>query len=76
MSKMIQVRNVPDRVHATLRARAMGAGLSLSDFLLQELREIAERPTLKEVFDRVSYRGSVTVTERPADALRAEREHR
>ena len=39
---MIQIRNVPDMVHRTLKARAAMAGMSLSDFLLTEIRQIAE----------------------------------
>jgi plasmid stability protein len=46
MAKMIQVRNVPDALHRSLKARAAMAGMSLSDYLLVEFREIAERPTL------------------------------
>jgi antitoxin FitA len=48
MTKMIQVRNVPDALHRSLKARAAMAGISLSDYLLAELREIADRPTLAE----------------------------
>ena len=48
MGSMIQVRNVPDVLHRSLKARAAMAGMSLSDYLLGELREIAERPTLAE----------------------------
>ena len=44
MSKMIQLRNVPDSLHRTLKARAAMAGMSLSDYLLAEIREVAERP--------------------------------
>lgn len=53
MSKMIQVRNVPDSLHRTLKLRATAAGMSLSDYLLRELGEVAEKPTLEELFDRV-----------------------
>ena len=48
MTKMIQLRNVPDALHRSLKARAALAGMSLSDYLLAEIREIAERPTLAE----------------------------
>ncbi len=48
MERMIQVRNVPDALHRSLKARAAMLGMSLSDYLLGELREIAERPTLAE----------------------------
>jgi plasmid stability protein len=52
MSKMIQLRNVPDALHRTLKARAALAGMSLSGYLLAEIREIAERPTLAEFRER------------------------
>ena len=45
MSKMIQIRNVPDAVHATLKSRAAIARQPLTDYLLAELRRVAERPT-------------------------------
>jgi len=54
MSKMIQVRNVPDALHPGLKARAARAGMSLSDYLLAEMKEIAERPTLAELRDRLA----------------------
>jgi plasmid stability protein len=48
MSKMIQVREVPDAVHGTLKARAAREGMSLSDFIKRELERVAERPTMRE----------------------------
>ena len=48
MSKMIQLRNVPDALHRKLKARAAQAGMSLSDYLLDEIRQAAERPTMEE----------------------------
>ncbi len=53
MSKMIQLRNVPDALHRGLKARAAMAGMSLSDYLLAEIKEIAERPTLAELRERL-----------------------
>jgi antitoxin FitA len=47
MSKMIQIRNVSDAIHRTLKSRAALAGMSLSDYLLAEVREIALTPTLQ-----------------------------
>ena len=76
MSKMIQVRDVPDRVHAVLRTRAAKAGMSLSEYLLSELRAVAERPTLEEIFERISHQESVNPRESPAKAVRAERDAR
>jgi antitoxin FitA len=50
MSKMIQVRNVPDEVHRTLKIRAASEGLSLSDYIKRDLEELAKQATLEEVF--------------------------
>ena len=46
MAAMIQIRNVPDALHRRLKSRAALAGMSLSDYLLNEIRQVAERPTL------------------------------
>ena len=73
MSKMIQIRNVPDAVHRTLKARAAMAGMSLSDYLLREIREIAEHPTLEEMQERLRQREPVTL---PVSAARVIREMR
>jgi plasmid stability protein len=56
MYRMIQVRNVPEALHRSLKVRAASAGMSLSDYLLAELREIAERPTLEEFRERLHAR--------------------
>jgi plasmid stability protein len=71
MPKMIQLRNVPDTLHRRLKARAAMAGMSLSDYLLTEIREIAERPTLAELRDRLHTRKGITL---PLDTARLVRE--
>jgi len=76
MSRMIQVRNVPDALHRTLKARAAMAGMSLSDYLLTEIKEIAERPTLAELRERLHTRTAVTVSLDTARLVREEREAR
>ena len=76
MSKMIQLRNVPDTLHRSLKARAAMAGMSLSDYLLTEIKEIAERPTLAELRDRLRTRKAVTVQLDTARLVREEREAR
>ena len=74
MPKMIQIRNVPDALHRRLKARAALEGKSLSDYLLAEIREIAERPTVEEMRARLSRRAPVTPSVEPALAVRAERD--
>lgn len=76
MAKMIQLRNVPDALHRALKARAAMAGMSLSDYLLAEIREISERPTLAELRERLHRRKPVSVDLNIARLLREEREAR
>jgi plasmid stability protein len=73
---MIQVRNVPDALHRKLKARAAMQGLSLSDYLLGEIRRVAEQPTLEELWERIKRRGRVELTVNPADLIREERDRR
>ncbi|HXP80088.1 MAG TPA: hypothetical protein VN976_09300 [Verrucomicrobiae bacterium] len=76
MSKMIQVRNVPDGVHRTLKAQAALAGMSLSDFLLAEMRHLAERPTVAELRERLRHRSRIADPLSAAEAVRRERDAR
>jgi plasmid stability protein len=74
MPTMIQIRNVPDGLHRRLKSRAALAGMSLSDYLLGEIREVAERPTIEELRLRLERRAGVTPSVAPAQAVRAERD--
>jgi len=71
---MIQIRNVPDSLHRRLKSRAALAGMSLSDYLLSEIRQVAERPTLDELRDRLDRRSGTTLSVEPELAVRAERD--
>jgi plasmid stability protein len=71
---MIQIRNVPDALHRRLKSRAALAGMSLSDYLLSEIRQVAGRPTLDELRARLEQRPGVTPAVNPAQAVRAERD--
>lgn len=76
MPKMLQVRNVPDSLHRILKARAALEGLSLSDYVLRELRRTAERPTPEELRRRIESRHAVEPHPSPAQALAEERARR
>jgi hypothetical protein len=76
MSRMIQIRNVPDSIHRTLKSRAALAGMSLSDYLLKELRLVAERPTMEEMRKRLQQRKPVVLPISAAEMVRAERDSR
>lgn len=73
---MIQIRNVPDALHRRLKSRAALAGMSLSDYLLQQIREVADRPTLEEMRARLERRSPVAVAVDPIRAVREERDSR
>ena len=76
MHRMIQVRNVPETLHRTLKARAAIAGMSLSDYLLAEFKELAERPTLQELRNRVHTRTRMKGELNTAQLVRQERDQR
>jgi len=73
MPKMVQIRNVPDALHRRLKARAALEGKSLSDYLLAEIAESAERPTVSEL---LAGRSPVSPARKPALILREERNSR
>jgi plasmid stability protein len=62
MSKMIQVRNVPDDVHTTLKVRAAAEGVSLSDYIKRDLEELTKQATIEDIFARARARGSSGIT--------------
>jgi plasmid stability protein len=76
MPKMIQMRNVPDGLHRKLKMRAASEGLSLSDYLLREMEHVAERPTMKELAERIASLPPVKYKRSPAEIIREERDSR
>ncbi len=74
MSRMIQIRNVPDAVHRKVKARAAQAGMTLSDYLRAEIERIAALPTRDEMLARLHARTRVTLRTPAADIIRRERE--
>jgi hypothetical protein len=74
MPKMIQIRHVPDALHRELKARAALEGLALSDYLLREVRKVAERPTLEQMRERLRRRSRYGGSRSPTSVLRSERE--
>ena len=74
MAKMIQIRNVPDDLHRTLKVRAAQAGMTLSDYLLSEIEQVAEKPTLSEMMERLAHDEPVTLDEPPEVTIRRMRD--
>lgn len=76
MAKMIQIRHVPDTLHRRLRSRARAAGMTLSDYLREELGRMANQLTYDELRARLSALPRRQVRESPATAVRKERDRR
>jgi len=76
MAKMIQLRHVPEDLHRKLKARAAMTGMSLSDYLIREIKKVAEVPTAEEIRQRLMSRGPVKTSVSPAQAIREERDRR
>lgn len=73
----VQIRDVPEDVHAALVRRAELAGQSLQQFLTAQLAAIAATPTMEEMLDRIERRRKGRLSRRDAvDAIAAERARR
>jgi antitoxin FitA len=76
MGKMVQIRNVPDALHRKLKARAAMAGMSLSEYLLREIRQVGEKPAPEELLERLRQRSVVEGSATAADIIRERRDER
>jgi len=73
---MIQIRSVPVELHRRLKARAAIEGLSMSDFVLREIRKALDRPTRREVLERLQAQPVRRLRRSAAEVIRAERDAR
>jgi plasmid stability protein len=76
MSKMVQIRDVPDDIHSILKARAAREGISLSDFIKRELARTAERPSMQEWLERAQQVKPIRAKISPAQVIRDLRDSR
>ncbi len=76
MSKMIQIRHVSDTLHRKLKVRATNAGMTLSDYLKDELERMAAQPTLAQIAARLRTLAPVDLDESPVETLSAARDQR
>jgi antitoxin FitA len=76
MSKMMQVRDVPDKIHNVLKARAAREGMSLSDFIKRELERIATRPSMREWLEGTQQTKPISTKISPVQAIRELRDSR
>ena len=75
-STMVQVRSVPRELHRRLKARAAMEGISMSEFVLREVRKALDRPMRHEVLERLRARPVRKLRRPAADLIRAERDGR
>jgi hypothetical protein len=73
MPSMIQIRNVPDELHRELKVRSAQSGMTLSDYLLRELRGLAVRPTMQEWLTSSRDWKPLESAVSPAEAITTER---
>ena len=76
MSRTLRFGNVPDDLHARLKARPAYAGMSMSDYVLREIRRSPDRPTREEVLARITELPPIRLDPPPADILREDRNER
>jgi plasmid stability protein len=76
MSKMIQIRDVPEQIHRTLKSRAAREGMSLSDFIKRELEHSARRPTVQEWLDSTAQIKPIPTRQTAAQIVRELRDGR
>jgi hypothetical protein len=73
MTKNLQVRDIPDRLHRELKRRAKARGIPLTDYVQGILEREVERPPAEEVFERIHKREPVNLGKPAADIIREER---
>ncbi|MGO4880316.1 MAG: hypothetical protein ACLP59_05780 [Bryobacteraceae bacterium] len=76
MPTMIQLRHVPDDLRRKLKARAATEGMSLSDYLVREIAKLAEKPTMREIAERLARHKPVHLKTDPVKVLRDVRDGR
>jgi antitoxin FitA len=73
MPGTIEIQNVPDELHRALEARASERGITLSDYLLAELKAIADKPSLAELTERILQRAPTDLDDAAAQLIRDRR---
>lgn len=73
---MIQIRSVPTQLHRELKARAALEGMSMSDYVLREIRKSLARPMRHEILERLRTQPVRRLRRKPADVIREGRQAR
>jgi plasmid stability protein len=76
MSKLLQVRHLPDALHRRLKVRAAQRGLTLSDYVLSILRRADAEPSIDEWLETLRTQPQTELSSTPAELIRSARPHR
>ncbi len=74
MNKHIQIREIPEKIHRTLKARAAEVGLSLSDYLKRLIESDLRRPRWGEIKAKMAKLPPLDLSETPTAIIRRERD--
>ena len=69
----VQIRNMPVGLHRRLKARAAIEGISISDYVLRELRKALDRPKRQQLIERLRAQPPRGLASPPTDVIRAQR---
>lgn len=75
MGVLLQIRDLPEEVHRTLKARAAASGTSLTEYVRTLLARSASRPTPEEMAERIKTRGVASLGEPSEELVRRLRDH-
>ena len=73
MPGMIQIRNVPDKLHRQLKARAALEGTSMSQYILREITKSLERPSMEEILAQIASQPEQKLSRTAAGMVREDR---
>lgn len=72
----VQIRGVPDDVHARLKELAAQRGVSLNEYMLRQISDLARMPTWKEISERIARHGPPYTGPSSAEIIREDRDSR
>ncbi|GIW42340.1 MAG: antitoxin [Candidatus Binatia bacterium] len=76
MATVIQIRNVPEELHRRLKMRAAAEGISVSEYVLREIRKSLDRPSREEWLRRIAQLPRTKIRPSAAAVIRSERRRR
>ena len=74
MATVIQIRSVPEEIHRQVVERSALEGLTISEFLLREIRKALMKPPRAELLSRVASYPKLDLAARAAEIIREARD--